>query len=145
MNRWQIGDVKISRFVESEGAWPGTWILPNGTPENLRKEAGWLAPNFIDEEGRCRMSIHALVIESQGKRIVVDTCIGNDKLRSNPYWNKLSLPFLDDLKKAGYLREAIEFRGLHASARRSRRMEHDAEGRQVGADVSQRALRDWRR
>ena len=109
MNRWQIGDVKISRFVESEGAWPGTWILPNGTPENLRKEAGWLAPNFIDEEGRCRMSIHALVIESQGKRIIVDTCIGNDKLRSNPFWNKLSLPFLDDLKKAGHPREAIEF------------------------------------
>ncbi len=109
MNRWQIGDVKISSFVESEGAWPGTWILPNGTPENLRKEAGWLAPNFIDEQGRCRMSIHALVIESQGKRIIVDTCIGNDKLRSNPYWNKLSLPFLDDLKKAGHPREAIEF------------------------------------
>ena len=109
MNRWQIGDVKISRFVESEGAWPGTWILPNGTAENLRKEAGWLAPNFIDEQGRCRMSIHALVIESQGKRIIVDTCIGNDKRRSNPVWNQLSLPFLDDLKRAGHPREAIEF------------------------------------
>ena len=109
MNRWQVGDVKISRFVESEGSWRGTWILPNATPENLFKEADWLAPNFIDEKGKCRMSIHALVIESQGKRIVVNTCIGNDKLRSNPAWNKLSLPFLDDLKKAGHPREAIEF------------------------------------
>ena len=35
-------------------------------------------------------------------------------------------------------------RCLHASARRSRRMEHDAQERQVGADVSQRALPDRR-
>ncbi len=108
MNRWQIGDVKITRFVESEGAWRGTWILPDATPENLHKEADWLAPYFIDETGRTRMSIHALVIESLGKRIIVDTCIGNDKPRSNPRWSKLNLPFLDNLKKAGYAREAID-------------------------------------
>ena len=54
------------------------------------------------------MSIHSLVIESQGKRIIVDTCIGNDKVRSNPAWNKLQLPFLQDLQKHGYPREAID-------------------------------------
>jgi glyoxylase-like metal-dependent hydrolase (beta-lactamase superfamily II) len=54
------------------------------------------------------MSIQALIIESLGKKIIVDTCIGNDKVRSNPEWNKLQLPFLDDLKKAGYPRESID-------------------------------------
>jgi glyoxylase-like metal-dependent hydrolase (beta-lactamase superfamily II) len=108
MSTWQIGDVKISRIIESEAPWPGTWIMPNATPENMKKEASWLYPTFTDENGLCRMSIHALVVESQGKRIVVDTCIGNDKVRTNPAWTKLKLPFLDDLKKAGYTREQID-------------------------------------
>ncbi len=101
VNQWKIGDVKITRVVESEGPWDGTFILPNGTAENVQKESDWLYPIFSDENGKIRMAIQALVIESQGKRIIVDTCIGNDKVRSNPEWNKLQLPFLQDLQKIG--------------------------------------------
>lgn len=108
MNEWKIGDVTIKRIVETEGAWRGTWLLPNATAENVRKEADWLLPVFSNEAGLLRMSIHALVIESQGKRIIVDTCIGNDKVRSNPAWNKLQLPFLSDLAKTGHQPEAID-------------------------------------
>lgn len=108
MSTWNIGDVKVSRIIESEAPWPGTWLLPDATPENIKKEASWLFPTFSDEKGKLRMAIHALVLESQGKRIVVDTCIGNDKLRSNPAWSNLKLPFLDDLKKAGYTRNNID-------------------------------------
>jgi glyoxylase-like metal-dependent hydrolase (beta-lactamase superfamily II) len=108
MSTWNIGDVKVSRIIESEAPWPGTWLLPDATPENIKKEASWLFPTFTDEKGKLRMAIHALVLESQGKRIVVDTCIGNDKVRSNPVWSNLKLPFLDDLKKAGYTRDNID-------------------------------------
>jgi glyoxylase-like metal-dependent hydrolase (beta-lactamase superfamily II) len=110
MNQWKIGDVKITRIIETEGAWPGTWLLPDATKERIQKEANeadWLAV-FTDETGKLRMSIHALIVESKGKKIIVDTCIGNDKIRSNPAWSKLQLPFLDDLKKAGYARERID-------------------------------------
>jgi glyoxylase-like metal-dependent hydrolase (beta-lactamase superfamily II) len=108
VNQWKIGDVKITRVVESEGPWDGTMILPNGTPENVQKESDWLYPIFTDENGKLRMTIQALVIESQGKRIIVDTCIGNDKVRSMPEWNKLQLPFLQDLQKIGSPRESID-------------------------------------
>ncbi|MBV8137258.1 MAG: MBL fold metallo-hydrolase [Deltaproteobacteria bacterium] len=108
MSTWNIGEVKVSRIIESEAPWPGTWLLPDATPENIKKEASWLFPTFSDEKGKLRMAIHALVLESQGKRIVVDTCIGNDKVRSNPAWSNLKLPFLDDLKKAGYTRDNID-------------------------------------
>ncbi len=84
MNQWTIGDVKITRIVESEGPWDGTFILPDATRENMQKERDWLYPTFSDEKGKLVMSIHSLVIESQGKRIIVDTCIGNDKVRSKP-------------------------------------------------------------
>ena len=109
MNQWNIGDVKITRIIESEGAWPGTWLLPDATNERIQEESqrdDWLS--VFTEGGKLRMSIHALVLESKGKKIVVDTCIGNDKIRSNPNWSKLQLPFLDDLKKAGYSREQID-------------------------------------
>ena len=108
MNQFKIGDVKITRIIESETAWPGTFLLPNATEENVQKEADWLYPTFSNDKGKLNLSIHALVLESQGKCIIVDTCIGNDKVRSNPEWSKLQLPFLDDLKKAGYPRESID-------------------------------------
>jgi glyoxylase-like metal-dependent hydrolase (beta-lactamase superfamily II) len=109
MSEWKIGDVTVKRIIETEGAWRGTWILPSATAENVRKEADWLCPVFSTADGKLNMSIHALVIESQGKSIIVDTCIGNDKVRSNPAWNKLKLPFLEDLAKTGYRPEQINY------------------------------------
>lgn len=108
MNQWKIGNVKVSRVIEFETAWDGSMLLPDATAENVKKERDWLLPHFSAEDGKLRLSIHALVIESMNKRIVVDTCIGNDKVRSNPEWNKMQLPFLADLQKAGYSREAID-------------------------------------
>jgi glyoxylase-like metal-dependent hydrolase (beta-lactamase superfamily II) len=55
------------------------------------------------------MSIHALVVETPERRIVVDTCLGNDKEgRRIPTWNKLQGPFLDDLAAAGFARDSID-------------------------------------
>jgi glyoxylase-like metal-dependent hydrolase (beta-lactamase superfamily II) len=110
MNQWNIGDVKITRIIESESAWPGTWLLPDATADRVKQERsskGWLK-DFTDDAGKFGLSIHALVLESQGKRIIVDTCIGNDKVRSNPEWSKLKLPFMDDLKKSGFTADQID-------------------------------------
>ena len=108
MSTWKIGDVKITKVIESESPWEGKWLMPEATVERIQRHAGWLRPNFADERGRLILSIHAFVIESEGKRIVVDTCIGNDKKRSMPAWNLLSGPFLKDLAAAGYPRESID-------------------------------------
>ena len=54
------------------------------------------------------MSIHCFVIESDGRRIVVDTCVGNDKVRQSPAWHMLSGPFLRDLAAAGFPPESID-------------------------------------
>jgi len=111
MAQWNIGDVKITRIIESESAWPGTWLLPDATADRVKQERSgksWLS-DFTDEAGKFRLSIHALVLESQGKRIIVDTCIGNDKIRkSNPEWSNLKLPFMDDLKAAGFTADQVD-------------------------------------
>ncbi len=107
MNQWQIGNVKITRVVESEAPWSGRWVLPDATRENVQKEK-WLLPLFSDESGQLRMSIHSYIIESAGKRILIDTCIGNDKKRSIARWSGLHSPFLDDLARAGYPPSSID-------------------------------------
>ncbi len=109
MNRWQIGDVVINRFVEMETVSKATFVLPDATPENVKREADALMPHFCDETGRVRMSIHALTLESKGKRIVVDTCIGNDKKRGFEGWNELHTNFLSDLEKGGFPPDSFDY------------------------------------
>ncbi|MGH8011923.1 MAG: MBL fold metallo-hydrolase [Candidatus Binataceae bacterium] len=107
MNRWKIGDVSISRFIEMETVSKATFVLPEGTPENIKAAGSWLVPNFADESGKVRMSIHAFVVEAHGRRIVVDTCIGNDKRRGFPGWNQLQTSFLKDLEAGGFAPDSI--------------------------------------
>ena len=105
--QWRIGNVTVTRIVEMEVTGGSKFILPDATPEACR-EYDWMAPHFMDTDGRLVMSIHALVVDTGERRIVVDTCIGNDKQRSVPNWTNLQTSFLQDLEAAGYPRESID-------------------------------------
>jgi len=105
--RWKIGDVRVTRLVEIEMTSSATWLLPDATSENLARET-WLQPHFADDQGRMVLSIHSLLIESQGQRILVDTCVGNDKQRSIPNWSRRQGPYLQDLGEAGFPPHSID-------------------------------------
>ena len=106
--RWRIGKVTVAKIVELEVTGGSRFILPQATYEEILP-IGWLQPHFADERGRLKMSIHALVIETPDRRIVVDTCLGNDKRsRRIPTWNYPQGPFLADLAAAGFPRESID-------------------------------------
>jgi glyoxylase-like metal-dependent hydrolase (beta-lactamase superfamily II) len=107
MLNWRVGDVTITRILELEATGGSRFILPQATPDVIR-EIGWLSPHFADENGRLKMSVHALVVETPTHRIVVDTCIGNDKQRDIPAWSGLQTDFLADLAAAGFPRESID-------------------------------------
>jgi len=99
--------VTVTRILELEATGGSRFILPLATPEVVR-DIPWLAPHFADENGRLRMSVHALVVETPSKRLIVDTCIGNDKQRDIPTWSNLQTSFLADLEAAGFPRESID-------------------------------------
>src|SRR5437868_10646054 len=106
--KWRIGEVTVTKIVELEVTGGSRFILPQATPEAIIAIA-WLRPDFAGERGRLKMSIHALVVETPSRRIVVDTCLGNDKEnRRIPTWNRLQTSFLADLAAAGYARETID-------------------------------------
>ena len=107
MNQWQIGDVKITRVVEIESLGGSRFILPDATRDACLPY-GWMQPHFMDEQGKLLMSVHALVVDTGEHRILVDTCIGNDKERNVPNWSHLQTHFLQDLEAAGYAPDTID-------------------------------------
>ena len=102
MSKWRIGDVTVTKIVEHEVTGGSRLLLPQPTPD-------WLLPYLADGTGCLRLSIHSFVVETPTNRIIVDTCLGNDKQnRLVPYWNNRQGPFLADLADAGYPPETID-------------------------------------
>jgi glyoxylase-like metal-dependent hydrolase (beta-lactamase superfamily II) len=107
ITRWRVGAALITRIVEIEGSSPGTFFFDEATPDRLLQHA-WLKPHFLTDDGRTIGAIHAFVVESEGKTIVVDTCVGNDKQRPLKNWNMRQGRFLEDFAEAGFLRDSID-------------------------------------
>jgi glyoxylase-like metal-dependent hydrolase (beta-lactamase superfamily II) len=105
--RWRVGDVAITQIVESAGSSPPGFLFADLSVEQVRSHA-WLRPHFATAEGRLIASIHAFVVESCGRTIVVDTCVGNDKQRALAAWNLLHGPFLRDFAGAGFAPERVD-------------------------------------
>jgi len=106
--QWTVGRVKITNVVEI-GATGGTrFILPQATPQEAQNMP-WLVPHYANAEGRLRLNVQSWIVETPTHKIIVDTCIGNDKAnRSVPAWNGLNKPFLSDLAAAGYPADTID-------------------------------------
>ena len=105
---WTVGDVRITRIAESEHALSATGMFAEATKETLARYRDWLEPHFVDESGNLRISIHALVVESDGQRILVDTCVGDRKLPGYENLCPDTPRFLEDLAAAGFPRESID-------------------------------------
>ncbi|MBS0519719.1 MAG: MBL fold metallo-hydrolase [Proteobacteria bacterium] len=108
---WKVGDVSITKLVEVEAAVPGGGspgsMLPDAHPDAVR-QIGWLAPHFVTPEGHLKLSVHALLVRTPSLRLVVDTCIGNDKPRNGALFDRLQTRFLQDLDAAGWTRDSVE-------------------------------------
>src|ERR1700760_2585577 len=60
---WTIDRVKITKIVELETVGHTRFILPLAGPDQIRA-LPWLIPHFATAEGRLKMSIHSLVVET---------------------------------------------------------------------------------
>jgi glyoxylase-like metal-dependent hydrolase (beta-lactamase superfamily II) len=104
---WDVGGVRITRVTEFVMPFDVDFFL-EATPDAVAAE-GWLAPDFVDSDGRYLMSLHTYVLETDGLRIVVDTCVGNAKDRPLiPEFDQQDRPFLTDLAAAGFAADTID-------------------------------------
>jgi len=102
---WKIGDVRIVKVLEHELPVPLDGLLQEVPPDPVGTYP-WLAPDFVDDDGNARLSIHGLVIDTGDRRILVDTCAGD--MREGVQLPPLPSGFLDRLAEAGYAVEDID-------------------------------------
>jgi glyoxylase-like metal-dependent hydrolase (beta-lactamase superfamily II) len=109
MNSWQVGDVKISCVVEFKSVIPHDperGLILGATPEVLA-EIPWLKPKYISPEGHLLMAVQAVLVEAPGLKLLVDTCVGNDKPRRMTRNIGLKTGFLQRLESAGWSRDDV--------------------------------------
>ncbi len=112
MQTHTIGDIRIDRLMESEGAFADAdFLFPEISPTLIETQADWLMPTFIDPETKkIIMSFHSLLIRSSRSTILVDCCVGNHKHRPNrPEWHQLNTPWLAKLKTLGLQADDIDY------------------------------------
>ncbi len=110
LNRsWRIGDVTVTKIVESELVVDLRAALPKAERAAMLG-LPWLQPDFMTPEGLAIMSFHALVVDTPTKRILVDTCMGNGKdlAMISDQLHEMQGPFLADLAAAGFPRESVD-------------------------------------
>jgi glyoxylase-like metal-dependent hydrolase (beta-lactamase superfamily II) len=108
IKRWKIGEVEVVRIVELYDFQDDIWVLLKDATPDLMLSHAWLQPNFSTPDGRMRMNFQAFVVGSKGRRIMVDTCIGNDRKREFDVFCNLKGTFLQDLADAGYPPDSID-------------------------------------
>jgi glyoxylase-like metal-dependent hydrolase (beta-lactamase superfamily II) len=107
IRHWNIGDVKITRIVEMTDPIDWSAVFAEGSSEYF-KRYDWLTPHFTTPDGQILLVVQAFVVTSGTRRIIVDTCVGNDKSRRIKTCDKLQTSFLGDLTAAGYPPETID-------------------------------------
>jgi len=108
IRRWQIGDVKVTSIMESADRIPWAPLFPAEIADHYKKY-DWLVPKFITPEGQIILAVQAFVLEIGGQRIVIDTCVGNDRERELPQCADMQTAFLEDFKSAGLDPNSINF------------------------------------
>jgi glyoxylase-like metal-dependent hydrolase (beta-lactamase superfamily II) len=102
---WKVGDVRITKVIEMEPVVPLNGLLKD-PPADATKRYPWLVGDFMADDENVRLSIHGLVVDTGDRRILVDTCVGENR-------EGLALPpstssFVEELATAGYAIDDID-------------------------------------
>jgi glyoxylase-like metal-dependent hydrolase (beta-lactamase superfamily II) len=107
IRHWRIGNVEIARIVEVN-AWEDdiTMLLPEATPEYVQ-QFKWLVPHFATPAGKMIISFQCFVLRSQGRTVMIDTCIGAEREREFDVFTNMQTTFLEDMAAAGFPHESV--------------------------------------
>lgn len=100
MTTFRLGDVELTKVVEFAGEiMPKRTIVPDAPPELWRDNKSWLAPNHWNPAADTyRAAVQTWVLRSEGKIVLIDTGVGNDRERPQiPIFDHLNTDFLDRL------------------------------------------------
>ena len=83
-----IGDVRVRALADLDGyALDLGFVFPDAKPEQIDPHRSWLEPTYIKGQ-ELFLVIRSLVLEADGRVILIDACVGEDKERpTRPLWN----------------------------------------------------------
>ena len=108
---FSVGDITITRVEETNlPSYPLRDIFPGFTDAHMAEHKAWLAPHHYEAEtGKIRLSVHSWLLQVGGKKILINSCCGNNKVKpGRPFWHMLNIPYLDRLAAAGARPEEID-------------------------------------
>lgn len=105
-----LGQVEITRVLEWSGPFaPASAVFPTFTREHWQANESWLSPDHWDPATDMALArTQPWVLRSEGRIILVDTGIGDDKERQVPVFHRLRTGFLDRLAAAGVQPEQVD-------------------------------------
>ena len=111
MRTLKIGAATAARIEETyEPNFSAAKFFRDWDSAFAEKHMAWLAPDHYDPaSGMLKLSVHSWLLTVNGKRILIDACVGNHKPRARrPMWNMLDTPYLARLEAAGAKPEQID-------------------------------------
>jgi glyoxylase-like metal-dependent hydrolase (beta-lactamase superfamily II) len=108
---FSVGEATITRIEETYlPVYRPDDLFTQWTSEILAEHKHWLAPHHYDPaSGLIKFSVHSWLLQIGRKKILIDACCGNQKLRPlRPLWNMLNTPYLDRLAAAGARADEID-------------------------------------
>lgn len=110
VNSFNLGDVRIYPLVELERLLvEPTEFFPKIAGLKRTAEEWYLQPPYIDApSGRMVFVIQAFLISSPSALILVDACVGNNKLRERREFDRLSTDWLDRFRGTGFTPEDVD-------------------------------------
>lgn len=109
MNR-HLGQISVKTVYESEGRIPMQFALPGVSSADLARMQPWFWSEelSLDEQAAVfRIEVRSYVMQVDGLNVLIDTCCGNDKIRSVPWADRLQSEWLLNLARAGFAPEDI--------------------------------------
>ena len=97
MTSWRVGRFTVHKVVEFVAPMPVNGVLATTEPDLLGAFT-WPSPAYAGPDGTCVLSFHSLVVDTGDRVVVVDTCVGNDRV-TIPQMPTLSTGWFETLEK----------------------------------------------
>jgi len=108
--RGDLGRLAIHTVREGEGIMPMQFAVAGVTGEDLASLRPWfwspeLSPDPV--AAQFRIEVQSFVLQVDGLNVLIDSCCGNDKVRSVAWAHQLQSDWLPNLARAGFRPEDI--------------------------------------